>query len=168
MHFEDNVFFTIFMRQDNIAKQNFMNRRFLLTVFFLVVGGGFSLTAQDTVTKPSKSNMTVKEWRIDAATNTKRLDHVTTYNEIGKKIEEIEYDSRGQKWRKKYEHGPNGKVARELVYNSANKLDNIRKYEYDEFGRRKIEYIYDAKGRLKKYKVYEYIAGEESQIIRSD
>lgn len=161
-------FFIIFMRQDNIAKQDFMNRRFLLTVFIFVIGGGFSLAAQDTVTKPSKSNMTVKEWRIDAATNTKRLDHITTYNEIGKKIEEIEYDSRGQKWRKKYEHGPNGKVARELVYNSANKLDNIRKYEYDEFGRRKIEYIYDAKGRLKKYKVYEYIAGEESQIIRSD
>lgn len=105
---------------------------------------------------------------MENRTNSKRLDHVTTYNEIGKKIEEIEYDSKGQKWRKKYEHGPNGKVARELVYNSANKLDNIRKYEYDEFGRRKIEYIYDAKGRLKKYKVYEYIAGEESQIIRSD
>lgn len=92
VHFEDNVFFTIFMRQDNIAKQDFMNRRLLLTVFFLVVGGGFSLRAQDTVTKPSKSNMTVKEWRIDATTNSKRLDHVTTYNEIGKKIEEIEYD----------------------------------------------------------------------------
>ena len=57
-----------------------MNRRLLLTVFFFVVGGGFSLTAQDTVTKPSKSNMTVKEWRIDTATNSKRLDHVTTYN----------------------------------------------------------------------------------------
>ena len=67
-----------------------MNRKFLLTFFIFALCGGFSLTAQDTVTKPSKSNMTVKEWRIDAATNTKRLDHITTYNEIGKKIEEIE------------------------------------------------------------------------------
>lgn len=156
------------MRQDNIAKQDFMNRRLLLTFFIFVVGGCISSAAQDTVTKPSKSNMTVKEWRIDAATNSKRLDHITIYNEIGKKIEEIEYDSRGQQWRKKYEHGPNGKVARELVYNSANKLDNIRKYEYDEFGRRKIEYIYDAKGKLKKYKVYEYIAEEKSNTLRSD
>lgn len=139
-----------------------MNRRFLLTVFILVVGGCISSAAQDTVTKPSKSNMTVKEWKVDATTNSKMLDHITTYNELGKKVEEIEYDSKGQKWRKKYEHGPNGKVARELVYNSANRLDNIRKYEYDEFGRRKIEYIYDAKGKLKRYKVYEYIAGEES------
>lgn len=138
----------------------FYNKIFL-TFFVFVLGGGFSLTAQDTVTKPSKSNMVVKEWRVDAATNHKRLDHITTYNEIGKKIEEIEYDSKGQQWRKKYEHGTNGKVTRELVYNSANKLDNIRKYEYDEFGRRKIEYIYDAKGRLKKYQLYEYIAGEE-------
>ena len=106
--------------------------------------------------------MTLKEWKVDTVTNHKVLDHLTIYNENGRKVEEIEYDSKGQKWRKKYEHGANGKVARELVYNSANKLDNIRKYEYDEFGRRKIEYIYDAKGKLKRYKVYEYIAGEEN------
>ena len=168
MYFFTTFVFHAIIQQDHITKQDFMNRRFLLAVFISVVGGGFSLTAQDTVTKPSKSNMTVKEWRIDAATNSKRLDHITTYNEIGKKIEEIEYDSKGQQWRKKYEHGPNGKVARELVYNSANKLDNIRKYEYDEFGRRKIEYVYDAKGRLKKYIVYEYIAGEASHIIRAN
>ncbi len=118
-----------------------------------------SLSAQEP-SKASKSNMMLKEWKIDAATNEKRLDHVTYYNEIGKKVEEIEYDGKGQKWRKKYEHGPNGKVERELVYNQANKLDNIRKYEYDELGRRKTEYIYDAKGRLKKYKVYEYIPAE--------
>ena len=111
--------------------------------------------------KHPRSNMTVKEWKVDAATNQKILDHVTIYNEIGKKVEEIEYDLKGQKWRKRYEHGANGKVARELVYNHANKLDNIRKYEYDELGRRKTEYIYDAKGRLKRYKMYEYIPGTD-------
>ena len=145
-----------------IKVQIYMNRKFLLTFFIFALCGGFSLTAQDMVTKPSKNNMTLKEWKVDAVTNHKILDHLTIYNEIGKKIEEIEYDSKGQKWRKKYEHGANGKVVRELVYNSANKLDNIRKYEYDEFGRRKIEYIYNAKGKLKRYKVYEYIAGEEN------
>ncbi len=115
--------------------------------------------AQTPAQKHPRSNMTVKEWKVDAATNQKILDHVTIYNELGKKVEEIEYDLKGQKWRKRYEHGANGKVARELVYNHANKLDNIRKYEYDELGRRKTEYIYDAKGRLKRYKMYEYIPG---------
>jgi len=129
----------------------------LATLFFAAFG--ISLTAQET-TKPSKSNMTLKEWKVDAATNQKELDHVTIYNENGRKVEEIEYDSKGVKWRKKYEIGPNGKIVRELVYNGANKLDNVRKFEFDEFGRKKTEYVYDAKGRLKRYKVYEYIPGE--------
>lgn len=134
-------------------------KRFLR--LFLVFSGifPFALNAQENV-KPSKSNVTVKEWKVDAATDQKVLDHVTVYNENGKKIEEVEYDSKGVKWRKRYEHGPNGKIARESVYNGAGKLDNVRKYEYDELGRRKIEYVYDAKGKLKRYKVYEYVAGD--------
>ncbi len=135
-----------------------MKKIMILAMMMLFLPGAV-LLAQETQ-KPSKSNMTVKEWKVDAATNQKVLDHVTIYNEFGKKVEEIEYDGGGQKWRKRYEHGPNGKVERELVYNKANKLDNIRKYEYDELGRRKTEYIYDAKGRLKRYKMYEYIPAE--------
>lgn len=134
-------------------------KRILILVLTLLFFFQTALFAQE-VQKPSKSNMTIKEWKVDAATNQKILDHVTIYNELGKKVEEIEYDGGGQKWRKKYEHGLNGKVERELVYNHANKLDNIRKYEYDELGRRKTEYIYDAKGRLKRYKVYEYIPAQ--------
>lgn len=135
-----------------------MKRRIIFIAFALFGLAALPAKAQETE-KPSKSNMTVKEWKVDASTNQKSLDHVTIYNENGKKVEEIEYDSRGQKWRKKYEHGANGKIVRELVYNSANKLDNIRKFEFDELGRKKTEYVYDAKGKLKKYKVYEYISG---------
>jgi hypothetical protein len=32
------------------------------------------------------------------------LDHVTTYDADGKKLEEIEYNSEGQKWRKRFEY----------------------------------------------------------------
>lgn len=147
-----------------------MKTKIILAALALSAFGGFGLaaqektedTAQNTVQqeKPSKSNMTVREWKVDAATNQKVLDHVTIYNANGKKVEEIEYDGKGLKWRKKYEHGPNGKVAREYVYNSANKLDNYRKFEFDEFGRKKTEYVYDAKGKLKRYKLYEYVPGE--------
>lgn len=134
-------------------------KRILFIALALLGAAALPVKAQE-VEKPSKSNMTVKEWNVDAGTNNKVLDHVTIYNELGKKVEEIEYDSKGQKWRKKYEHGANGKIVRELVYNGANKLDNIRKIEFDELGRKKTEYVYDAKGRLKRYKVYEYIPGE--------
>ncbi len=149
-----------------------MKSKIILAALVLSALGGFSLTAQEKAEgtaqtavredegKPSKSNMTVREWKVDAATNQKVLDHVTIYNENGKKVEEIEYDGRGMKWRKKYEHGANGKVAREYVYNSANKLDNYRKFEFDEFGRKKTEYVYDAKGKLKRYKLYEYVPGD--------
>lgn len=110
---------------------------------------------RDSGTHP-KSNLTLKEWNVDPATGSKVLDHITIYNEAGRKIEECEYDGKGLKWRKVFELGSDGKLVREKVYNSANKLDNIRKFEFDEMGRKKTEYIYDAKGKLKKYKVYEY------------
>ncbi len=148
-----------------------MKTKIILAALALSAFGGFGLAAQEKTEdtarntvqeaeKPSKSNMTVREWKVDAATNQKILDHVTIYNAAGKKVEEIEYDGKGLKWRKKYEHGPNGKIAREYVYNSANKLDNYRKFEFDEFGRKKTEYVYDAKGKLKRYKLYEYVPGE--------
>ena len=112
-----------------------------------------SLPAQE---KPSKSNLTVKEWNIDAGSNQKVLDHLTIYNESGKKIEEAEYDRKGQKWRKKFEYSPDGKLQRVLTYDSSNRLDNIRKFEFNELGSKKTEYVYDSKGKLKRCKVYEY------------
>jgi len=112
-----------------------------------------SLPAQD---KPSKSNLTVKEWNIDAGSNQKVLDHLTIYNESGKKIEEAEYDRKGQKWRKKFEYSPDGKLQRVMTYDSSNRLDNIRKFEFNELGRKKTEYVFDSKGKLKRCKVYEY------------
>lgn len=135
--------------------------KYIFVCAISLLAGTAGLSAQTTAesTKPSKSNLTVKEWNVDAATGQKVLDHVTIFNEAGKKVEEIEYDSRGMQWRKRYEHGANGKVLRESVYNSNNRLDNVRKFEFDELGRKKAEYIYDAKGRLKKYKIYEYIPG---------
>ena len=117
---------------------------------------GMSLPAQE---KATKSNLTVKEWNIDAGTNQKVLDLLTINNASGRKVEEAEYDRKGQKWRKKYEYAPDGSLTRVLVYDSSNKLDNIRKFEFNELGRKKTEYVYDAKGKLKRCKVYEYSVG---------
>lgn len=107
-----------------------------------------------------KTNLIIKEWLTDVSTDTKMLDHVTTYNSDGKKVEEEEYNNRGLLWRKLYEYGPNGKVSRELTYDFHGRLDNVKKYEYNEFNRRATESTFTARGKLVKIKVYEYIVSK--------
>ena len=116
------------------------------------------LGAQEATQKINKKNLVIKEWNTDSKSKARILDHQTTYNADGKKVEEIEYSSTGQKWRKRYEYGANGKVSRELVYDDRNKLQVVKKFEYNEFGRKKTQYNYDAKGKLKTIKVFEYIS----------
>ena len=108
--------------------------------------------------KINKKNLVIKEWKTDPKSGSKALDHITTFNADGKKIEEIEYNSSGQKWRKRYESGADGKCSRELLYNERNKLETVRKFEYNEFGRKKTQYNYDPKGKLVSIKVFEYIS----------
>lgn len=105
----------------------------------------------------NKKNLVIKEWNSDANGNNKTLDHVTTYNPDGKKIEEIEYEDGGVKWRKRYEYGANGKVSKELTYDARGRLQSYQKFEYNEFGRKKVVYTYNSKGKLIKIKSFEYI-----------
>jgi len=115
--------------------------------------------AQNTGQKINKKNLVIKEWNTDPRSGKKVLDHVTTYDADGKKIEEIEYGSEGQKWRKRFEYAPGaeGKCVKESVYNERNRLETVKKYEYNEFGRKKTQYNYNAKGKLLTVKVFEYI-----------
>ena len=113
--------------------------------------------AQDTQ-KINKKNLVIKEWNTDPKGGNKVLDHVTTYNADGQKIEEIEYSGSKQKWRKRFEIGTNGKVSRELVYDEKNRLQTYKTFEYNEFLRKKVQYTYNAKGKLLSVKHFEYIA----------
>ena len=117
-------------------------------------------SAQVKKKKINKKNLVVKEWNTNVATNTKVLDHVTSYNADGLKIEEIENNSEGQKWRERYEYDANGKKIRELVYDAHNQLVQVKKYEYNEYGKKKITYTYNAKGKLVAIKNYEYLTQE--------
>lgn len=113
--------------------------------------------------KINKKNLVIKEWNSDPKGGSKVLDHVTTYSPEGKKIDEVEYNSDGQKWRKRYEYGPDNKVSRELIYDHRNKLQTYKKFEYNEFGRKKVQYTYNAKGKLISIKQYEYIAQNDAE-----
>lgn len=108
--------------------------------------------------KINKKNLVIKEWNTDPKGMNKVLDHVTTFSPEGQKIEEIEYGSGGQKWRKRFEYGPDGRVSRELVYDDRNRLQTYKTFEWNEFSRKKVQYTYSARGKLLSIKHYEYIA----------
>ena len=108
--------------------------------------------------KMNKKNLVVKEWNTDPKGGNKVLDHVTTFSAEGKKVEEIEYSTSGQKWRKRFENGPDGRDSRELVYDERNRLQTYKKFEFNEFGKKKVQYTYNPKGKLLSIKNYEYIA----------
>lgn len=113
----------------------------------------------DAQPKLNKKNLVIKEWNTDPRGGHKRLDHVTTYDADGRKMEEIEYNTDGQKWRKRFEYDATGsKVATEYIYDARNRLQSYKKYEYNPLGRKKVQYTYDAKGRLVGVKNFEYIA----------
>jgi len=128
----------------------------LLAVACLLLPG--VLSAQETTTKINKKNLVIKEWNTDPKGSNKVLDHMTVYSAEGRKMEETEYNSDGQKWRKRFEYDAAGKVAVEYVYDNRNKLQTYKKFEYNEFGRKKVQYTYNAKNRLISVKHFEYLA----------
>lgn len=128
----------------------------LLGLCFLLTG--LSASAQDASTgKIDKRNLVIKEWNTDIRSGARVLDHVTTYSADGKKLEEIEYNSDGQKWRKRFTYNEAGKCIQEDIYDERNRLNSIKKFEYNEFGRKKTQTTYNAKGKVVAVKHFEYI-----------
>lgn len=111
--------------------------------------------AQSATGNPARKNLVIKEWNTDVRSNNKYLDHVTTYNEFGKKVEEIEYNTGGQLWRKRYERGKDGRIQKEYLYDQHNRLVSYKVIEYNEVGK-KMQTTYLPNGKVKTIKVYEY------------
>ncbi|MBP5547412.1 MAG: hypothetical protein J6X58_00785 [Bacteroidales bacterium] len=131
-----------------------MNKTLTILIALCLLGG--SLYAQ-TSKKDRKKNMVVNEWNIKEGSTTRFLDHVTTYDSLGRKIEEIEYASYGQKNRVVYEYsGTSRKVSREIVYNDKNKPVRIKKYEYDAEGNKVKQTNYKPNGKRESVKTFEY------------
>lgn len=107
--------------------------------------------------KTDKKNLVIKEWNTDVRSGIRLLDHVTTFNSEGRKVEKIEYGADGRKWRKRYEYGSRGKVSRELLYDERDRLESVKKFEYDEQGKKKMQYTYNSKGKLQSVKFFEYL-----------
>ena len=139
-------------------------KRFLLLVAAIFFVQGFSAQAlsPETLAKRAKrKNLTVKEWNTDSAKKSRWMDHLTVYDEAGRKIEEIEYNQFGQTRRETCEYDPvTEKVIKEVIYDDRNKVERIRKYEYNSDGTKHKQYNYLPSGKLYSIKVFEYIFDE--------
>ena len=140
-----------------------MKRIVILLAFVAISFSAFAQSVSDaTIAKrENRKGMVLKEWNTPAGDKRAFLDRKTTYDEMGRKIEEIEYASYGQKWRVVYEYPANSditaKVVREIEYNDRDKVVRIRKYEYDEDGAKVRQLNYYPNGKLESVKTFEYV-----------
>ena len=140
-----------------------MKKILVLLVLFTMGFGAFAQSVSDaTIAKrENRKGMVLKEWNTPAGDKRAFLDRKTTYDEYGRKIEEIEYASYGQKWRIVCEYPANSditaKVTREIEYNDRDKVVRIRKYEYDEDGSKVRQLNYYPNGKLESVKTFEYV-----------
>ena len=139
-------------------------KKILVLLAFIAIGLGAvaQSVSESTITKrENRRGMVLKEWNTAAGDKRAFLDRVTTYDEMGRKIEEIEYASYGQKWRVVSEYPENSdisaKVVREIEYNDRDKVVRIRKFEYDEDGSKVRQLNYYPNGKLESVKTYEYV-----------
>ncbi len=104
----------------------------------MMAGAAGIAGAQDQPTqKINKKNLVIKEWNTDVKTNAQILDHTTTYNSEGRKIEEIEYSPNGVKWRKRFEYNAAGKVTKELFMTTTTACRPIKHTNTTSSGARK-------------------------------
>ncbi len=133
-----------------------------LVLVTLSVGCFAQSVSESTIQKrENRKGMVLKEWNTAAGDKRAFLDRVTTYDEMGRKVEEIEYASYGQKWRIVFEYPKDSditaKVTREIEYNDRDRVVRIRKYEYDEDGSKVKQLNYYPNGKLESVKTFEYV-----------
>lgn len=135
-----------------------MKRYFLLMLMCCLAGEAVVLAQDDkTGKRERKKNLVVREWNQRQGSNTPYLDHIVTYDELGRKTEEIEYASYGQKKRVVYEYEGNSlKCSREIEYDHNNHATRIKKFEYNEDGTKAKQYNYKPNGKLESTKTFEY------------
>ena len=139
-------------------------KKFLILSFLLALiipALAQQVTPETMIKRQKRKGLTIKEWNTQAGAKQAFLDHVTTYDSLGRKIEEIEYASYGQKSRVVSEYvdpvDPASKVLREIEYNDRDKVVRIRKFEYNDDGSKKRQLNYYPNGKLESVKEFELI-----------
>lgn len=140
-----------------------MKLKITITALFCLLAASLSaqeLSPETLIKRSKRKNLVIKEWNTNARAKTRWMDHYTKYDAEGRKIEEIEYTTYGQKSREVIEYDTKGFVAKEVIYDDRNKVTRVRKYEYNPDGTRKKQYNYLPNGKLYSIKIFEYIDEE--------
>ena len=133
-----------------------MKKHLLLLLAFCLVGS-VAVAQTQTSKRDRKKNLVVKEWNTRAGSTTPYLDNMVTYDEQGRKVEEIEYASYGQKKRTTYSYeGTSTKCREQVEYNDKNKVVRVKQFEYNEDGTKKRQLNYSPSGKLESTKSFEY------------
>ena len=148
----------------NIVFKSLSMKKIVIFLAFMAIGLGVmaqSVSESTIAKRENRKGMVLKEWNTPAGEKRAFLDRVTTYDAMGRKIEEIEYASYGQKWRIVSEYPANSditaKVVREIEYNDRDKVVRIRKFEYDEDGSKVRQLNHYPNGKLESVKTFEYV-----------
>ena len=135
---------------------------FFSAIFAVPLYSQSLLTPEQLAKREKRKNLTVKEWNIDAKTNTRWLDHIKVYDSQGRCVEEIEFATYGQHTRVTSTYDDvTGKVIEEVEYNDRNKVVRIRKYEWNANGTKAKQYNYLPNGKLYSIKVFEYVFSKD-------
>lgn len=132
-----------------------MKKLILLLVSVCLLGG--TLCAQEQNKRERKKNLIVKEWNTKAGSTQPYLDNKVTYDGQGRKIEEIEYASYGQKKRTTYSYeGTSTKCKEQVEYDDKNRVVRVKHFEYNADGTRHKQLNYKPNGKLESTKTFEY------------
>ncbi len=132
-------------------------KKFFVISLLALMGLMGSVQAQTDNKRERKKNLVVKEWNTRAGSTTPYLDNIVTYDKLGRKVEEIEYASYGQKKRTTYSYeGTSTKCKEQVEYNDRNKVVRVKQFEYNADGTKKRQLNYSPSGKLESTKVFEY------------
>lgn len=132
-------------------------KKFFVIGLLALIGLMGSVQAQTDNKRERKKNLVVKEWNTRAGSTTPYLDNIVTYDKLGRKVEEIEYASYGQKKRTTYSYeGTSTKCKEQVEYNDRNKVVRVKQFEYNADGTKKRQLNYSPSGKLESTKVFEY------------
>ncbi len=132
-------------------------KKFFVISLLALMGLMGSVQAQTDSKRERKKNLVVKEWNTRAGSTTPYLDNIVTYDKLGRKVEEIEYASYGQKKRTTYSYeGTSTKCKEQVEYNDRNKVVRVKQFEYNADGTKKRQLNYSPSGKLESTKVFEY------------
>jgi len=134
-----------------------MKKHILVLLALCLVAGTAFAQEQKQSKRERKKNLVVKEWNTRAGSTTPYLDNMVTYDELGRKIEEIEYASYGQKKRITYRYeGTSTRCKEQVEYDDKNKPTRVKEFEYNDDGTRKVQKNFKPNGKLESTKTYEY------------